>query len=316
MRVTGCADPNTPLEDTVPGRLQQRRITTGAAHGFSAYGNQIGLATGQVAEIYHPGYVAKRMEIGAVVGAVKEENVVREEPQKGDVVILFGGRTGRDGIGGATGSSVSHDAKSLTECGSQVQKGNAPTERKIQRLVLNAEAIRLIKRCNDFGAGGVSVAIGELAPGLRIDLDVVPKKYEGLDGTELAISESQERMAVVVARGDAERFMELCRQENLEAVVVAEVTDDNRLVMRWRGASIVDIDRAFLDTNGVTQHAVAHVQAPQWQEIRTAVTKALADMPLDKALCENMKDLNVCAQKGLVEAVSYTHLTLPTNSLV
>ena len=306
MRVTGCADPNTPLEDTVPGRLQQRRITTGAAHGFSAYGNQIGLATGQVAEIYHPGYVAKRMEIGAVVGAVKEENVVREEPKKGDVVILFGGRTGRDGIGGATGSSVSHDAKSLTECGSQVQKGNAPTERKIQRLVLNAEAIRLIKRCNDFGAGGVSVAIGELAPGLRIDLDVVPKKYEGLDGTELAISESQERMAVVVARENAGRFIELCRQENLEAVVVAEVTDDNRLVMRWRGASIVDIDRAFLDTNGVTQHAVAHVQAPQWQEIRSTAPKTLADMPLDKALCENMKDLNVCAQKGLVERFDST----------
>ena len=306
MRVTGCADPNTSLEDTVPGRLQQRRITTGAAHGFSAYGNQIGLATGQVAEIYHPGYVAKRMEIGAVVGAVKEENVVREEPQKGDVVILFGGRTGRDGIGGATGSSVSHDAKSLTECGSQVQKGNAPTERKIQRLVINAEAIRLIKRCNDFGAGGVSVAIGELAPGLRIDLDVVPKKYEGLDGTELAISESQERMAVVVEKQNAERFIELCNQENLEAVVVAEITDDNRLVMQWRGESIVDIDRAFLDTNGVTQHAIAHVQAPDWQEIRQTVPQTLQTLPLSEALCENMKDLNVCAQKGLVERFDST----------
>jgi phosphoribosylformylglycinamidine synthase len=306
MRVTGCADPNTPVEKTVPGRLQQRRITTGAAHGFSAYGNQIGLATGQVAEIYHPGYVAKRMEIGAVVGAVKEENVVREEPQKGDVVILFGGRTGRDGIGGATGSSVSHDAKSLTECGSQVQKGNAPTERKIQRLVLNPEVTKLIKRCNDFGAGGVSVAIGELAPGLVIDLDVVPKKYEGLDGTELAISESQERMAVVVESQNVDRFIQLCQQENLEAVKVAEVTEDNRLVMRWRGDAIVDIDRAFLDTNGVTQHAKATVDAPQPIELRQSVPKALAEKPLAEALCENMQDLNVCAQKGLVERFDST----------
>ena len=221
MRITGCADPHTPYEETVPGRLPQRQITTVAAAGFSSYGNQIGLATGQVHEVYDPGYVAKRMEVGAVIGAVRKDDVVRETPESGDIVVLLGGRTGRDGIGGATGSSVSHTAQSLAECGSQVQKGNAPMERKIQRLMKSREAIGLIKRCNDFGAGGVSVAIGELADGLLIDLDAVPKKYEGLNGTELAISESQERMAMVLAPENVGAFMAYADEENLEATVVA-----------------------------------------------------------------------------------------------
>lgn len=235
MRVTGSGDPTTPFEDTLDAKLPQSKITTGAAQGYSSYGNQIGLATGQVTELYDDGYVAKRMEIGAVIGASPKENVIREVPQNGDVIILLGGKTGRDGCGGATGSSKAHDSHSIETCGAEVQKGNAPTERKIQRLFRNPEVAKMIKRCNDFGAGGVSVAIGELADGLKIDLDKVPKKYEGLDGTELAISESQERMAVVVDKSDVEKFESLARKENLESTVVAEVTDENRLEMTWRG---------------------------------------------------------------------------------
>ena len=235
MRVTGAADPTVPVEDTIKGKLPQRTITLGAAHGYSSYGNQIGLATGQVSEVYHPNYVAKRMEVGAVIAAAPKENVVREEPKAGDIVILLGGRTGRDGVGGATGSSKEHTEDSINQCGAEVQKGNAPTERKIQRLFRNSEVAKMIKRCNDFGAGGVSVAIGELTRGLDINLDKVPKKYEGLDGTEIAISESQERMAVVVNKENVDRFIELSKIENLEAVVVAEVTDTERLRMYWRG---------------------------------------------------------------------------------
>ncbi len=262
MRVTGSGDPRTKVADTLAGKLPQRKITTGAAAGYSSYGNQIGLATGQVAEIYDEGYVAKRMEIGAVIGAAPKRNVVREEPKPGDVIILLGGRTGRDGCGGATGSSKEHDEKSLLTCGAEVQKGNPPTERKIQRLFRNETVSRMIKRCNDFGAGGVSVAIGELAEGLDIDLDKVPKKYEGLDGTELAISESQERMAVVVTKEDEERFIAAAAQENLEATQVAVVTDTGRLRMTWRGKVIVDLSREFLDTNGVKQNIDIEVKEP------------------------------------------------------
>ena len=247
MRVTGCADPLVSLEDTIPGKLPQRKISVGAANGYSSYGNQIGLATGHVAEVYHPGYVAKRLEIGAVVGAAPAENVIREVPAPGDQIILLGGKTGRDGCGGATGSSKSHTLHSLESCGAEVQKGNAPEERKLQRLFRNPAATRLIKRCNDFGAGGVSVAIGELADGLMINLDMVPKKYEGLDGTELAISESQERMAVVVRKEDVETFCALATEENLESTLVAEVTAEPRLRMSWRGTEIVNLSREFLN---------------------------------------------------------------------
>ena len=257
MRVTGAADPLKPIRETLPGKLPQRKICTGAAAGYSSYGNQIGLATGIVDELYHPGYAAKRMEIGAVVAAAPAVNVKREKPVPGDVVILLGGSTGRDGIGGATGSSKAHDSHSVETCGAEVQKGNAPEERKLQRLFRNSVAAKMIRRCNDFGAGGVSVAIGELADGLRINLNAVPKKYEGLDGTELAISESQERMAVVVAAGDAEAFLELAASENLQAVPVAEVQAEPRLVMEWNGATIVDLSRAFLDTNGAEKHTDA-----------------------------------------------------------
>lgn len=246
MRVTGSADPRTPIEDTLSGKLPQKKITTSAASGYSSYGNQIGLATGKVAEIYHPGYVAKRMEIGAVIGAAPAENVVRKRPQPSDVILLVGGRTGRDGCGGATGSSKAHTEDSLLSCGAEVQKGNAPTERKLQRLFRRPEASRLIKRCNDFGAGGVSVAIGELAEGLDINLDAVPRKYDGLDGTELAISESQERMAVVLDKDDVEKFQAMAAEENLESTVVAIVTDDRRLTMKWRGKTIVGRLRDFL----------------------------------------------------------------------
>lgn len=262
MRVTGSGDPRTPLADTPVGKLPQRVITTKAAAGYSSYGNQIGLATGEVREYYHPGYVAKRMEIGAVVGAVPAEAVRHETPAPGDVVILVGGRTGRDGLGGATGSSVEHDVHSLAERGAEVQKGNAPTERKLQRLFRQERVTRMIRRCNDFGAGGVSVAVGELADGVRIDLDRLPKKYEGLDGTELALSESQERMAVVVAAQDAAAFCRYADEENLEATVIAEVTAEPRLVMTWRGQRIVDLARSFLDTNGATRRATAKVAAP------------------------------------------------------
>ena len=255
MRITGAGDPTVPIEDTLPNKLPQRKLCTGAAAGYSSYGNQIGLATGLVDEIYHPGYVAKRMEIGAVVAAAPEKNVVRARPEPGDVVILLGGRTGRDGMGGATGSSKAHDSHSLTDCGAEVQKGNAPVERKLQRLFRNGEVTRMIKRCNDFGAGGVSVAIGELAPGLEIDLDRVKRKYAGLDGTELAISESQERMAVVVSERNEAAFLAAAEAENLEATTVASVSAEPRLRMTWRGQIVCDIDRAFLDTNGAEKHA-------------------------------------------------------------
>lgn len=301
MRVTGSGDPTTPFEDTLDAKLPQSKITTGAAQGYSSYGNQIGLATGQVTELYDDGYVAKRMEIGAVIGASPKENVIREVPQNGDVIILLGGKTGRDGCGGATGSSKAHDSHSIETCGAEVQKGNAPTERKIQRLFRNPEVAKMIKRCNDFGAGGVSVAIGELADGLKIDLDKVPKKYEGLDGTEIAISESQERMAVVVDKSDVEKFESLARKENLESTVVAEVTDENRLEMTWRGDKIVDLSRDFLNTNGVVQHAAVEIEAIGDDEYRTQVPSALEKMTNAEALKANLSRLEVCSQKGLVE---------------
>ena len=299
MRVTGAADPLKPIEETMAGKLPQRTIGTKAAAGYSSYGNQIGLATGQVDELYHPGYAAKRMEIGAVIAAAPAANVRRERPQPGDLVILLGGRTGRDGCGGATGSSKSHTTESLETCGAEVQKGNAPEERKLQRLFRNAEASRLIKRCNDFGAGGVSVAIGELAEGLDIDLNKVPKKYEGLDGTELAISESQERMAVVVEAQDAPRFMELAAQENLESTVVATVTGKGRLTMTWNGNTIVDIARSFLDTNGVEKHITAITEQPE---------SILKDQVKDfkKGYLDLAADLNVCSKRGLSERFDST----------
>ncbi|MCY6960486.1 phosphoribosylformylglycinamidine synthase [Clostridium brassicae] len=297
MRVTGSADPRKPIEETIPGKLSQRQITINAAHGYSSYGNQIGLATGHVAEVYHENFVAKRMEIGAVIAASPKENVIRLEPKKGDIVVLVGGRTGRDGCGGATGSSKEHDETSILECGAEVQKGNAPTERKIQRLFRNEQVSKMIKRCNDFGAGGVSVAIGELSDGLNINLDLVTKKYEGLDGTELAISESQERMAVVVTKEDVEKFIEYAKEENLEANVVAEVTDNNRLVMSWRGKNIVDISREFLDTNGALQRTNIKVENP----CDTTHFDLKSIDNIEKAWLENLQNLNVCSQKGLVE---------------
>ena len=301
MRVTGAGDPTTPFEETLDAKLPQSKITTGAAHGYSSYGNQIGLATGQVVELYDEGYVAKRMEIGAVIGASPKSNVIREVPQNEDVIILLGGRTGRDGCGGATGSSKAHDSSSIETCGAEVQKGNPPTERKIQRLFRNAEVARMIKRCNDFGAGGVCVAIGELADGLKINLDAVPKKYDGLDGTELAISESQERMAVVVDKSDIDRFIALSNEENLEATVVAQVTDTNRLEMTWRGDKIVDLSRDFLNTNGVVQHAKAEISAVDEISYRTEAPDCLKDMTVSEAFKANLSRLEVCSQKGLVE---------------
>lgn len=309
MRVTGCGDPRTPVAETIPGKLPQRKITTGAASGFSSYGNQIGLATGQVAEVYHSGYVAKRLEIGAVVGAAPMENVVRERPQAGDLIILLGGRTGRDGCGGATGSSKEHTEDSLATCGAEVQKGNPPTERKLQRLFRVPEVSRMIKRCNDFGAGGVSVAIGELADSLDIDLDAVPKKYEGLDGTELAISESQERMAVVISSADRERFIGAAEAENLEATQVAVVTDSGRLRMLWRGKAIVDIKREFLNTNGAKQTApitvgAADPAANYLNKLPLEVEEAGDD--LRAAWLANLGRLNVCSQRGLIERFDST----------
>ena len=295
MRVTGAADPRTPIEKTLPGKLPQRKITVGAAAGYSSYGNQIGLATGQVSEIYHPGYVAKRLETGAVIGAAPAENVVRRPPVPGDKVILLGGRTGRDGCGGATGSSKSHTMESLETCGAEVQKGNPPEERKMQRLFRNPAATRLIKRCNDFGAGGVSVAIGELADGLAIDLSAVPRKYDGLDGTELAISESQERMAVVVAAGDAEAFQALAAAENLEATVVAEVTPEPRLCMKWNGSVIVDLSREFLNSNGAPKHAAVEVE--NGEVVGMGLAQSYTD--LSQKWKEVLSDLNICSQKGL-----------------
>lgn len=302
MRVTGSGDPTTPFEETLDAKLPQKKITTGAAQGYSSYGNQIGLATGQVTELYDDGYVAKRMEIGAVIGASPKENVIREVPDDGDIIVLLGGGTGRDGCGGATGSSKAHNSSSIETCGAEVQKGNPPTERKIQRLFRNPAVSKMIKRCNDFGAGGVSVAIGELADGLNIDLDKVPKKYDGLDGTELAISESQERMAVVLDKNDVDKFIALSNQENLEATPVAVVTDTNRLVMTWRGDKIVDISRDFLNTNGVTQHADAVISAVDEKEnYRNAVPAELQNQSNAQALKANLSRLEVCSQKGLVE---------------
>ena len=287
------------MSETLPGKLPQRKIVTAAANGYSSYGNQIGLATGLVDEIYHKGYAAKRMEIGAVVGAVPAGNVRRETPVPGDVVILLGGRTGRDGIGGATGSSKRHDTQSVSTCSAEVQKGNAPEERKLQRLFRCGEAVRLIKRCNDFGAGGVSVAVGELADGLDIDLDAVRKKYDGLDGTELAISESQERMAVVVAPGDADRFIALAHQENLEATVVAVVTDTGRMVMRWNGRTVADLSRAFLNTNGAAKRATAAVDAPR-------APKSIPVTNFHDTLLTLAGDLNLCSRQGLCERFDST----------
>ncbi len=307
MRVTGAADPTVPVADTLKGKLSQKKLVRGAAGGYSSYGNQIGLATGLVREIYHPDYVAKRMEIGAVMGAAPRKNVIRETSDPDDMIILLGGRTGRDGCGGATGSSKVHTESSIETCGAEVQKGNAPTERKIQRLFRREEVSRLIKKCNDFGAGGVSVAIGELADGLVVDLDKVPKKYAGLDGTELAISESQERMAVVVSPRDAETFLRYAAEENLEAVVVAVVTKEPRLVLKWRGKEIVNISRAFLDTNGAHQETDVCVDMPAPEDdylnkiAVPAVEEALKQGDVKKAWLTLLNDLNVCSQKGLVE---------------
>ncbi|XZH20584.1 phosphoribosylformylglycinamidine synthase [Clostridium perfringens] len=300
MRVTGSADPTVGICETLKGKLPQRKITLGAAHGYSSYGNQIGLATGQVSEIYHPNYAAKRMEVGAVIAATPKENVIRLEPSKGDIVILLGGRTGRDGIGGATGSSKEHTEESINQCGAEVQKGNAPTERKIQRLFRNKEVAQMIKRCNDFGAGGVSVAIGELCRGIDIDLNKVPKKYEGLDGTELAISESQERMAVVISSENADRFIKLSEDENLEATIVAEVTDTDRLRMLWKDKTIVDIKRSFLDTNGAKQEISLKVKSP------SAYPYEVKNCDVKEEWLKSLRNLNVCSQKGLIERFDST----------
>ncbi len=308
MRITGAGDPRTPIADTLPGKLPQRKITTTAAAGYSSYGNQIGLAAGKVQEIYHPGYVAKRMELGAVIAAAPKANVVRAQPAPDDVILLIGGRTGRDGCGGATGSSKAHTGESLRQCGAEVQKGNPLTERNIQRLFRNPAFSTLIKRCNDFGAGGVCVAIGELAPGLAVDLDQVPKKYDGLDGTELAISESQERMACVIAPENIATAIALAQAENLEATPVAKVTAEPRLTMTWRGQTIISLARSFLDTNGVTQHAEAFVTAPDpdnnfftrrpaWKQDGSTLAQDWLD---------NLRDLNVCSQKGMVERFDAT----------
>ncbi len=307
MRITGAADPTVPVEQTLKGKLPQKKLVRGAAGGYSSYGNQIGLATGYVKEIYHPDYVAKRMEIGAVMGAAPRKHVIRENSDPGDLIILLGGRTGRDGCGGATGSSKVHTTRSLITCGAEVQKGNAPTERKIQRLFRRPEVTRIIKKCNDFGAGGVSVAIGELADGLRVDLDRVPKKYAGLDGTELAISESQERMAVVVDPANADEFLAYAAEENLEAVRVAVVTEEPRLVLVWRGKEIVNLSRAFLNTNGAHQETSVRVDIPDEKEnylkktAIPAVAEALAAGDVRGAWLATLHDLNVCSQKGLVE---------------
>ena len=299
MRVTGAANPLVPVEDTIAGKLPQRKITVGAANGYSSYGNQIGLATGHVAEVYHPGYMAKRMEIGAVLGAAPASNIRREAPVPGDIVILLGGKTGRDGCGGATGSSKSHTIESLEHCGAEVQKGNAPEERKLQRLFRNPAVTRMIKRCNDFGAGGVSVAIGELTDGLEIDLNAVPKKYDGLDGTEIAISESQERMAVVVAPEDAEKFIKEASRENLEATIVAVVKAEPRLRMNWNGNTIVDLSREFLNSNGAVKHTDISIAEPSAPETSTLTDSADAWMEL-------LSSLNICSQKGLIEKFDST----------
>ena len=299
MRVTGAADPTVSVKETLKGKLPQKKLVRSAAHGYSSYGNQIGLATGYVKEVYHPDYVAKRMEIGAVMGAAPRRAVIRENSDPGDIIILLGGRTGRDGIGGATGSSKVHTEASIEVCGAEVQKGNAPTERKIQRMFRREEVSHIIKKCNDFGAGGVSVAIGELADGLRVDLDKVPKKYAGLDGTEIAISESQERMAVVVDPKDVDTFLGYANEENLEAIPVAVVTEEPRLVLSWRGKEIVNISRAFLDTNGAHQETTVEVEIPNKEG---NLFEERPDVPDVKAKwLKTLADLNVCSQKGLVE---------------
>ena len=299
MRVTGAADPTVSVKETMKGKLPQKKLVRSAAHGYSSYGNQIGLATGLVKEIYHPDYVAKRMEIGAVMGAAPRRAVIRENSDPGDIIILLGGRTGRDGCGGATGSSKVHTEESIETCGAEVQKGNAPTERKIQRMFRREEVSKLIKKCNDFGAGGVSVAIGELADGLQINLDKVPKKYAGLDGTEIAISESQERMAVVVDPKDVDEFLGYAKEENLEAVRVAVVTEDPRLVLSWRGKEIVNISRAFLNTNGAHQETTVKVDIPSTED--TILKKQVEVGDVKEKWLDTLKDLNVCSQKGLVE---------------
>ena len=307
MRVTGAADPTVSVNETLKGKLSQKKLVRGAASGYSSYGNQIGLATGLVKEIYHPNYVAKRMEIGAVMGAAPRRAVIRETSDPGDVIVLLGGRTGRDGCGGATGSSKVHTVQSIETCGAEVQKGNPPTERKIQRLFRREEVSALIKKCNDFGAGGVSVAIGELADGLRVNLDLVPKKYEGLDGTELSISESQERMAVVLDPKDLDQFLKYAEEENLEAIKVADVTEDPRLVLVWRGKEIVNIKREFLNTNGAHQATDVEVESPKKAEnyfnkiANAKVEKAIANNDIKDAVIESVSDLNTCSQKGLVE---------------
>ena len=313
MRVTGAADPTKSLKETLEGKLPQRKIVTGAASGYSSYGNQIGLATGLVDEIYHPNYVAKRLEIGAVMGAAPRKNVIRENSDPDDIIILLGGRTGRDGCGGATGSSKAHNTESIDTCGAEVQKGNAPTERKIQRLFRREEVSRLIKKCNDFGAGGVSVAIGELADGLRVDLDKVPKKYAGLDGTELAISESQERMAIVVDPKDVDKMLGYANEENLEAIPVAVVTETPRLVLSWRGKEIVNISRAFLDTNGAHQETDVTVTMPSKAE--NYMEKVEVKDNFKDTFTDTLKDLNVCSKKGLVEmfdsSIGASTVTMP-----
>ncbi|GAA0718509.1 phosphoribosylformylglycinamidine synthase [Clostridium malenominatum] len=307
MRVTGSGNPKMKVEDTIEGKLPQRKITLGAASGYSSYGNQIGLATGQVTEIYHEGYVAKRMEVGAVIGAAPKENVVRKAPMKGDLILLLGGKTGRDGCGGATGSSKEHTEESIKTCSAEVQKGNAPMERKIQRLFRNPEVSKIIKKCNDFGAGGVSVAIGELCDGVEINLDLVPKKYEGLDGTELAISESQERMAVVIEKENLQKFLYYANEENLEATVVAEVTDDNRLKMSWRGNYIVDLSRDFLNTNGARDYADVKVTSPKKEKnFFNNVTKERISGNIKEDWIKLLSDLNICSQRGLVERFDFS----------
>ena len=304
MRVTGAGNPNMPFDETLPGKLPQKMITKVAADGYSSYGNQIGIATGQVREIYHPGYVAKRMEVGAVIGAAPADQVIREEPAPGDVVLLIGGRTGRDGCGGATGSSRAHTDESVMKSGSEVQKGNPPVERQLQRLFRNPIAARMIKRCNDFGAGGVSVAVGELADGLAIDLDKVPVKYQGLTGTELAISESQERMAVVVRRDQAEAMIELADKENLEATAIATITEEPRMVMTFQGQRIVDLSRKLIDTNGASQETDVVVKAPSFN-IHYFIPQ-YAGMPFSKRLRSSLGLLNACSQKGLASQFDST----------
>lgn len=303
MRVTGAADPRTPISETLNGKLPQRKIVTSAAAGYSSYGNQIGLATGEVHELYHPGYVAKRMEVGAVIAATPADHVRRETPAPGDVIILLGGRTGRDGIGGATGASKAQDVESIEECGAEVQKGNAPIERKLQRLFRRKDACQLIKRCNDFGAGGISVATGEIADGLTINLDKVSKKYEGLDGTELAISESQERMAVDVASSDAEEFLKYAREENLEAEIIATVTEEARMRMTWRGKTIVDLSRAFLASNGAAKQQILHIESGESYE---TPWQHQSDLPLEKRMHNLVSDINIASNKGLSERFDST----------